>query len=166
MNETLRARIRRSLERYGTEENVDKRPGVSQLLASIKAALPDLEELAKSCEHTDEDGIYRFYHESFKVYAGLQSSTREIADKLRALAPDPAKPLDSYFEEIVAEGTGKTWKHSHNGAWTKHTRPLVEAYFHARWFLDMAIAFGHEYERPPALMDSGWAAVLSLYGLR
>jgi hypothetical protein len=50
--------------------------------------------------------------------------------------------------------------------WTKHARPIVEAYFHARYFLDMLVAYGHELDEPPGLMGYGWAAILSLYGLR
>jgi hypothetical protein len=46
------------------------------------------------------------------------------------------------------------------------TRPFVEAFFHARYFLAMAVKYGRELEFPPALMPSGWAAVLYLFDLR
>ena len=79
--------------------------------------------------------------------------------------PLPGK-LDDYIEEIIADGTGKKWELSHNQDWTRHTRPIVEAYFWARYLLDMAIRFAREYDRPPALLDYGWAALLTIYRLR
>jgi hypothetical protein len=54
----------------------------------------------------------------------------------------------------------------HNARWLETTRPIVEAFFHARYFLEMAVRYGRSLEAPPTLMPSGWAALLSLYGLR
>jgi hypothetical protein len=53
-----------------------------------------------------------------------------------------------------------------NERWLEITRPMLEAYFHARYFLAMVIRYGHELDEPPRMMPSGWAAVLYLYGLR
>jgi len=138
---------------------VDDRPEVARLLAVIKAALPDLEKLR------DEDAVYRFYHQSNKVYGRCQIYTEDIVAKLRSLATDPSAPLDLYFEEIVRDGK-QNWDISHNQEWTKHTRPILEAFFHARYFLDVMIAYAHELDEPPGLMGYGWAAILTLYGLR
>ena len=147
------------------EENIDPRPEVALLLANLKAALPDLEKLRGECRaRDDEDVPYRLLHLSNKVY-GAQHHTTEIVTRLRALAPVPGK-LDDYIEEIIADGTGKKWDLSHNQDWTRHTRPIVEAYFWARYLLDMAIRFAREYDRPPALLDYGWAALLTVYRLR
>jgi hypothetical protein len=137
-----------------------------RLLQAIKAAMPDMEALQAECADEVEDGVYRFYHQSFKVYGRLQGLTTAIVAKLRSFAPDPAKPLDDYFEEIVAEGTGKRWKQADNENWTKVTRPIVEAFFHAKYFLDMGVMYGKELDKPPALLPSGWASVLALYRLR
>jgi len=143
----------------------DSRFGEALLLANLKAALPELERLRGDCRaRADEDVPYRLLHLSNKVY-WAQHHTTEIVTRLRALAPVPGR-LDDYIEEIIAAGTGKKWELSHNGDWTLHTRPIVEAYFWARYLLDMAIRFGHEYERPPGLLDYGWAALLTIYRLR
>jgi predicted nucleotidyltransferase len=158
-SETLKRRWKRLLRGDGA----DPRPEVAQLLANIKAALPEMEALNE--DDDTEDGVYRFYYGSWKVYS-LQERTEQIVTKLRALAPAQGKPLCEDFEEIVAAGTGKNWKQSHNAEWIKHTRPIVEAYFHARYFLVVAIEYGAKYEHPPSLMSSGWAALLILYGLR
>ena len=147
------------------EDRRDDRPAVEQLLASIKAALPELESLRARCrDHWGcEDGVYRFYHQSFKVYH-LQGLTSEIVERLKALTP--ARPLDAWFMAIVAEGTGKIFEMKDNRQWLPATRPIVEAYFHAQYFLEMVCKYGRELTAPPAFMPSGWAAVLCLYGLR
>ncbi len=144
---------------------VDDRPEERALLASIKAALPALKKLLAECNGhwCYEDGVYRFYHGSFKVYH-LQQSTEEIVAALRALAPE--RPLNETFLQIVADGTGKIWEQSHNQQWEEITRPILEAFFHARYFLEMVVRYGKELKAPPAMMPSGWAAVLYLYGLR
>jgi hypothetical protein len=45
------------------------------------------------------------------------------------------------------------------------TRPILEAFFHARFFLEMAVRYAH-IEAPPQLLPSGYAALLYLFGLR
>jgi len=74
-----------------------------------------------------EDRVYRFYHCSFKVY-WLQ--------------------LNDHYRQIISEGTGKTWTADHNERWLKETRPIVEAFFHARYMLEMAVSYGKELDRP------------------
>ena len=139
----------------------------NKLLANIKTKLPELETLLEeiSSHWGYEDFIYRFYHQSFKVYE-LQHVTRRIADVLKYLAPE-GQSLCREFEEIIKEGAGgKEFEHEHNKKWTHHTRPFVEAFFHAKYFLEMVIKYGKELNEPPKMLPSGWAAVLCLYGLR
>src|SRR5689334_7243285 len=69
-----------------------------------------------------EDPIYRFYHQSFKVYA-LGNTTKRIVSARQALAPE--QPLNEWFLRIVAEGTDKTFDHEHNARWLEVTRPIV-----------------------------------------
>jgi len=137
------------------------------LLASIRARLPELESLlAEMSSHwAYEDPVYRFYYGSFKVY-GLQAETRRIVEVLEALAPT-GTVLSSAFREIVDAGaSGKRFEMEHNQEWTRHTRPFVEASFHARFFLEMAVKYGRELESAPTTLPSGWAALLCLYGIR
>ncbi len=86
----------------------DERPEVQQLFKNLQAALPELEELLQHCSsHWEyEDPVYRFYHQSFKVYY-LQDMTLKIVSALQALCPDA--PLNKWFMLIVEEGTGKTF---------------------------------------------------------
>lgn len=144
---------------------VDKFEGERRLLAALKTnrdALLALLETASS-HWGYEDPIYRFYHQSFKVYF-IQRSTLEITAALRALLPDV--PLNAYFEHILAEGTGKEFTPEANRTWEATTRPLVEAFFHARYFLEMAVKYGKELDEPSSTLPSGWAALLYLYNLR
>jgi hypothetical protein len=134
------------------------------LLRSLRerhAALGEL--LERSSNHWGfEDPIYRFYHQSFKVY-WLQQQTDAIVRELSALVP--GQPLNPWFREIVARGTGKKFSSEHNPNWTEVTRPILEAFFHARFFLEMAVRYSH-LESPPRPLPSGYAALLYLYGLR
>lgn len=52
-----------------------------------------------------------------------------------------------------------------NAHWLTVSRPVVEAFFHARFFLEMAVRYS-ELEAPPRPLPSGYAAVLYLYHLR
>jgi len=136
-----------------------------QLLSSIKEQLPGLQELLSQLEShwAIEDGFYRFYHQSFKVYE-VQKATEEICKALQNLLP--THPMNAWFCNIVAEGTGHEFEMSHNRDWFRHTRPILEAFFHAHFFLKMAVKYGQELRSAPDCLPSGWAAVLYLFNLR
>lgn len=142
-----------------------RRAREAQLIEAIKSNLPALEKLLAELdgEWATEDLVYRFYHQSFKLYA-IQTRTTDVVAALRALLPD--LPLNHTFTKIVAEGTGATFSAEHNERWLEVTRPMLEAFFHARYFLAMACKYGREIDEPQQLLPSGWAAVLYLYGLR
>jgi len=137
----------------------------TKLLRNIKERLPQLNELLAGAEDhwAMEDGIYRFYRQSFKVYR-LQHLTEQVCKSLQELLPD--RPLNKWFSELVAQGTGRQFEMSHNADWLRHTRPIVEASFHAHYFLKMVCKYGKELETPPNCLPSGWAAVLYLFDLR
>jgi hypothetical protein len=87
-----------------------------------------------------------------------------IVKALQGLAPQLA--LNEQFLLIVSDGTGKVLTPKDNRNWEAITRPLLEAFFHARFFLEMAIKYGRELKTPPNTLPSGWATVLYLYNLR
>lgn len=138
-----------------------------QLLDNIKKNLPKLKKLLK--EVTDDgnygDMVYRFYHGSFKVYY-VQGITEKIVKALKDLAPSQVTSFNQDFEDILKKGTGKTFKSEHNENWAKHTRPMLEAFFHARYFLEMAVKHGKELEKAPQCLPFGWAGLLYLYNMR
>lgn len=135
------------------------------LLTNIRSRLAELEALLERArsEWQYEDFVYRFYHHSFKVF-GVQSMTMAIVAKLRELLPDVT--LNSDFVAIIEDGTGRTFTPEMNQVWAAATRPLLEAFFHARFMLEMVVKFGRSLDAPPETLPSGWAAVLYLYGLR
>ena len=116
-------------------------------------------------EYDYEDAMYRFYHQSFKVYR-LQQHTRQAVDLFRSISQTVNLKLDPWFEKIVAEGTDIEFDTSHNRDWLHYTRPQVEAFFHAKYFVEMMVKYGRELDAAPHLLPSGWAAVLTLYDLR
>lgn len=136
-----------------------------ELLANVKTKLPELEELLKTVcsEWNYEDMMYRIYHNSFKCYFA-QAITTNIVEMLKSLMPD--MPLNEMFLQIVNDGTGKTFENSHNKEWLKHTRPIIEAFLHAKYFLEMAVKSGKELETAPNMLPSSWAAFLYLYNMR
>jgi hypothetical protein len=110
-----------------------------------------------------EPGVYSFNYQGFKVY-WIQELTLKIVAKLREVAPH--LPVNSWFLEIVHRGTGREFEMSDNANWTGITRPMLEAFFHARYFLEMACKYWNELKKSPQIMPSGWAAMLYLFNLR
>lgn len=149
-----------------TPELTKKEEQAVLLLKNIKERLPELEKLlAASEDHWAlEDGVYRFYHQSFKVYNRLQPHIIEITDALQQLLP--GQKLNNWFAEIVTAGTREEFTSEHNRNWTQHTRPIVEAFFHAHFMLKMVCKYGRELTESPQMLPSGWAAVLYLFNLR
>jgi hypothetical protein len=43
---------------------------------------------------------------------------------------------------------------------------LLEAFFHAKFFLEMAVKYGKDLRASPTPLPAGWAALLCLFGLR
>ena len=144
---------------------VDNRPSAQTLLANIKAHLPALEALLAECnaEWGVDDAVYRFYHQSFEVYL-IQTMTLKVVGALQALAPD--RPLNRWFMQIVTEGTKKKFTFDDNQRWLEVTRPIIEAFFHARHFLTVVVKSARELQEPPTLLPTNWATVLYLYDLR
>jgi len=134
------------------------------LLARIKENLPELEAMLEkvSGHWCYEDMIYRFYHQSFKVY-WVQAQTLEIVDALEKISG--VDNLQPWFMEIVKEGTGKKFDMGHNKEWTKHTRPMVEAFLHAKYFLEMAVKYG-KMDNVDTVIPSGWASLAALFRIR
>lgn len=147
-----------------TNPNDDIDPRLVQdgiLLQAIKAHMPELEELKDDLYRLwYEDRVYRFYHQSCKVFALQEFTTRAHALFLRI---GGGRPLNAWFETIVSQGTGKSMQHDTNAHWPEQTRPIVEAFFHAKYFVDMMTEYGQKLESATPYLPSGWAAILALY---
>lgn len=135
------------------------------LLDILKRELPQLEDLLARMRGWYVDRMYRFYYQSFKVY-DMQEFTTEAVELFRSFGSEVNQPLNKWFEAIVAEGTGKTFEFEHNREWLRHTRPIVEAYWHAMYFVEMMVLCARTIDRAESVLPSEWAAVLMLYGMR
>ncbi len=135
-----------------------------RLLENLRSHRGALATLLEECSgHWGfQDPVYRYYHQSYKVY-WVQERTLRMVGALQQLAPE--RPLHPGFREIVEQGTGKMFTLSDNLTWASTTRPILEAFFHARFFLEVAVDYAALGE-PPAVLPSGYAALLHLYGLR
>lgn len=136
-----------------------------QLLHNIRANMESLENLLQkvSQEWTYEDCVYRFYHYSFKVFF-CQHTTRDICSALQNLLPD--RKLNDTFMAIINAGTWQGFDiERSNKNWLTETRPIVEAFMHAKFMLEMAVKYGKKLESVNEL-PIGWAALLYLYNLR
>ncbi len=49
--------------------------------------------------------------------------------------------------------------------WEEHTRPLLEAFMHAKFMIEMAVRYSDSTELPE-MLPSGYAALLYLFDLR
>jgi hypothetical protein len=134
------------------------------LLERLKQRKADLEKMlgVMSGHWTYEDHFYRYYHGSFKVYH-TQNTTEQAVKLLRELLPE--RELNSDFEKIINGGTGKEFNLRHNRNWGKHTRPMLEAFAHAKFMIEMAMRYA-DLPKPPQPLPSGYAALLYLYDLR
>jgi hypothetical protein len=95
----------------------------------------------------------------------IQHATQKIVAALRSIAPE-GTTFNPFFEEIIRAGaSGKEFDMKHNEEWTLHTRPFVEAFFHARYFLDVAVKIGKDQDASMEFKAwDGWT-LLSLYNL-
>ena len=151
----------RDLTRDGTYE-----VRVHDLLTRIKARLPQLEDLFARIKDKsgEEDRVYRFYHQSFKVFY-LQDLTAAGFKLIEEIGgeTDPPHP---WYCQIIKEGTALKFEASANDDWLKATRPILEALWHTNYFTQMMIKYAKELETAPQAMPSGWAAILWLFELR
>jgi len=137
----------------------------TELLQNIKNKFQDLAKLhMKITDHFNEEYyMYRYYHHSFKAYY-IQDSTKEIYDILASLAPEGCS-INKMAKEIVEKGINKSFKMDHNKNWNKHLLPMIQAFYHMKFFLEMTIKYSN-LEDAPEVLPMGWAALLHFYNIR
>jgi len=140
----------------------DDRPEVMLLLSNIHR---DLDVFDRPAKVDGEESVYRFYHQSFKVY-GIKQTTRTMVEALVAIHPRSPAAFHSWFSQIIDAGLAPSFEYSDNDHWHEATGPLLEAFFHARYFVEQVARYGHALTEPPRVLPYGWAAILELYGLR
>src|SRR5436305_624538 len=143
----------------GLEEHLRLEALLLERLNQHKGELEETLKAMNSHWHY-EDHFYRFYHGSRKVY-GTQRTTEQAVALLRKLLPE--RELNLTFENILKESIGKDFEP--NADWDRRTRPILEAFCHAKFMIEMAVRYA-DVPKPPHPMPSGWAALLYLYDLR
>ena len=136
------------------------------LLGRIRERLPQIEELLVEIadDWGEEDGVYGFYDQSFKVF-GLQQVTKKAFKLIEEIGGE-TDPLDGWYCQIVKEGTEGDFRDDTNAHWLSQTRPILEAFWHTKYFLAMMAKYGKELQSAPRALPSGWASVLCLFSLR
>ena len=136
------------------------------LLDNVRTRVGELEELYEEITSiwVYDDLIYRFWHQSFKVY-GLQQYTLKIDGMLKDLAP-MGTSLHPWYTATIGAGCHKKFETQHNATWLQETRPIVDAFLHAKYMLEMVVKAAGEEHEPGGFISSAWAAVLELYQIR
>jgi hypothetical protein len=163
--EGLRLQPRNKKLRKIWEENKNLRQQ-NIILGSARNRAQEIQAVLKQCGAQYPDMFYRFYHHSCKVY-WIQEKTKKMATLLGEIGLEAGiTDLNRDFLDILKRGRGKTFKFSDNEAWSRKTRPLLEAFFHTREMLACLEIAAREVPQGTNCLPSGWAAVLYLYNLR
>ena len=141
------------------------RERMDALLLRIKARLPELEELARTLREAEEDGVYRFYHGSYKVF-DLQDPVKEAFALIKEIGVE-ADPPHFDYARIVEAGTAHDFQGERTNAnWVVETKPILEAFWHTKYFINMMVKYAKELETVEMPLDYGMAAVLYVFELR
>jgi hypothetical protein len=138
---------------------------INTLFLRIKARLPDLEETALELEEAEEDGVYRFYHGSNKVFF-LQDPVKAAFTLIKEIGGE-GDPPNFEYARIVEAGTGHDFQGERtNTNWNAETKPILEAFWHTKYFVNMMVKYAGKLETVEMPLDYGIAAVLYLFELR
>ena len=142
----------------------EKEKKIDVLQKNIKENLHDLNNLLDEMKKVENWRIYRFYHHSFKIFY-LQENTLQIVAALKKLNPHEDKELlNKWFLQIIEDGTGKKFSTDMNKRWLEETRPIVEAFYHAKYFLESIVDSG--MENKTGIISERFGSILHLYNLR
>lgn len=137
----------------------------TELLQNIKDHREEIHQKLEWFRNQEADLIYRFYHQSFKVF-GMINMIRNANELFSNLAPEQTF-LNKWYVDITRTALNKKFEGSHtNQHWLETTLPITQGYWHAKYFLEQMLVAADELDEAPQVLPSGWAAVLYLYDLR
>ncbi len=166
MNETVAKKSNDELLKELQAGHERKYKSARELLDNIKSNVPRIDALLKQFRNEEPDLVYRFYHQSHKVF--IMNSLIDSADNLfKNLAPESTE-LNSWYRLITKTALAQEFDASEsNEKWLHQTPPILLAFWNAKYFLaQMLVAADEMDEAPPQILPSGWAAILHLYNLR
>ena len=76
--------------------------GINALFLRIRARLAELEELARDLEEAEEDGVYRFFHGSNKVFF-LQDPVKAAYALIKEIGGESDRPNFDYGRIVEGE---------------------------------------------------------------
>ena len=124
---------------------------IDRLLAETKAKIIEIENLKIRFDAYEEDFVYRFYHQSFKLFY-VKDLIRDARNLFEKIAPHGTE-LNPWFTHIVNDGIEKEFElEKTNPNWLSETRPILEAYWHTRYFVNQLARFGRELDKCPQLL--------------
>ncbi|MEO7660467.1 MAG: hypothetical protein ABIV48_12710 [Pyrinomonadaceae bacterium] len=136
-----------------------------QLLSNIKAKRDELESLHRSLTDLEPELVYRFYHQSFKVF-WFMKRVESAKSLFTEFAPD-GKTLNPWFFQIVDGAINAEFNDEiTNKNWLAETRPILEALWHCKFFVEQMLSAADTLDKTPMTLPYNWAAVLYLYNLR
>jgi hypothetical protein len=130
--------------------------------------LKDLETLLQEVNNfwDYDDVMYRYYNKSSKTYYA-QKITAKIVNMLRIINPYQQEcKVDRNFLDIIDKGTIKTFDVNKDDDWKSNSQYMLEAMFHAKYMLELAVKYGRKYKRYAiAPNDECFDPLLRLYGM-
>jgi hypothetical protein len=137
---------------------------INTLFLRIKARLQELEDVAATLEEAEEDGVYRLYHGSYKVF-NLQDPVETAFELIKEIGGESDPPYFEYVQ-IVEAGTTNKFSATTNENWEAETKPILEAFWHTKYFINMMVKYAEDFEKVEMPTRPGMAEVLYLFELR
>ena len=132
---------------------------------SYQSAATGIEELARTLEKAEENGVYRFYHGSYKVFH-LQRPVKKAFALIKEIGGEADPPHFGYARIVEARTAHDFQEERTNANWDVETKPILEAFWHTKCFVNMMVKYAKELEKVEMPLDYGMAAVLYLFELR
>lgn len=115
---------------------VDKEEKIKEnadiLLKNIKENRDKIKEVHIRLCRFESYAVNRFYFQSVHVMQ-IEEQTEKAVELIKSLLPSGT--LNDWFTQIISEGTRKEFSHDWNDDWPKHTRTIMEAFFHTQHFI-------------------------------
>src|SRR5215204_2025811 len=125
------------------------------LLANIKEQRPRIESLLSHYKREEPDLVYRFYHQSYKFFI-MVDLTRQAVEFFVSIAPESAT-LNDWYRSIADEALSKGFDPDKtNPIWLAETLPVLQGYWHSKYFLEQMLVAADELDRAPEILPSGW----------
>jgi hypothetical protein len=106
-------------------------------------------------EEVEENGVYRFYHGSFKVF-NMQGPIKEAFKLIDEIGGEDDPPHFDYAL-LVKAGTENDFAGDRTNAnWDAETKPILEAFWHTKYFINMMVKYGKSWRKLSRRSITAW----------